>query len=94
MFAIAFDLEVAKVVQHHPAHNPTTAYAGVRRVLEGFGFVWTQGSLYTIEDEDMSVLFRAIMALKSLPWVPLVVRDIRAFRIEQWSDFTATIKGP
>ncbi len=37
-------------------------------------------------------LFKAIMALKSLVWVPQSVRDIRAFRIEQWSDFTGVIK--
>jgi virulence-associated protein VapD len=32
-------------------------------------------------------------ALKSLPWLPASVRDIRAFRVEQWSDFTAIMKG-
>lgn len=32
--------------------------------------------------------------LKALPWFPSSVRDIRAFRIEQWSDFTARIKSP
>jgi virulence-associated protein VapD len=26
-------------------------------------------------------------------WFPKSVRDIRAFRIEQWSDFTAVVKG-
>ena len=33
-------------------------------------------------------------ALKALPWFPACVRDIRAFRVEQWSDFTAFIKDP
>jgi len=41
----------------------------------------------------MSILFRAIYDLMQLPWFPLSVRDIRAFRVEQWSDFTATVKG-
>ena len=44
-------------------------------------------------NEDMSILFRAIYDLMQLPWFPLSVRDIRAFRVEQWSDFTATVKG-
>lgn len=26
-------------------------------------------------------------------WFPSSVRDIRAFRIEQWSDFTPVVKG-
>jgi virulence-associated protein VapD len=41
----------------------------------------------------MSILFRAIQALMQLAWFPPSVRDIRAFRVEQWSDFTATVKG-
>lgn len=31
--------------------------------------------------------------LEALPRFPPSVRDIRAFRIEQWSDFTTRIKG-
>jgi virulence-associated protein VapD len=41
----------------------------------------------------MAILFQSIMALKELPWFPASVRDIRAFRIEQWSDFTPLVKG-
>ena len=61
--------------------------------LAGFGFNWVQGSLYVVDNEDMANLFAAIMALKALPWFPLVVRDIRAFRVEHWSDFTRIVKG-
>jgi virulence-associated protein VapD len=43
--------------------------------------------------EDMVNLFQAIIALKSLVWFPASVRDIRAFRIEQWSDFTPVMKS-
>jgi virulence-associated protein VapD len=38
-------------------------------------------------------LFGAITALKALPWLASSVRDIRAFRVEQWSDFTKLVKG-
>jgi virulence-associated protein VapD len=55
--------------------------------------MWRQGSLYTTDDEDMANLFAAIMDLRALPWFPPSVRDIRAFRIEQWSDFTRIVKG-
>jgi virulence-associated protein VapD len=51
-----------------------------------------QGSVYVTKSDDMANLFSAIMALRALPWFPLSVRDIRAFRIEQWSDFTGIIK--
>lgn len=93
MYAVAFDLEVAKAKANHPSGNATMAYTDIRTVLVAHGFEWRQGSLYTSEDEDMASLFRAIMALKALPWFPPSVRDIRAFRVEQWSDFTSIVKS-
>jgi virulence-associated protein VapD len=48
-----------------------------------------QGSLYVTDDEDMANLFLAVQSLCSRVWFPKSVRDIRAFRVEQWSDFTA-----
>ncbi|WP_096109345.1 virulence factor [Neisseria meningitidis] len=42
---------------------------------------------------DIGYLFSAINELKALPWFPSSVRDIRAFRIEQWSDFTSLVKS-
>lgn len=41
----------------------------------------------------MARLFAAIMDLKTLPWFPASVRDIRAFRVEQWSDFTGLVRA-
>jgi virulence-associated protein VapD len=40
----------------------------------------------------MANLFLVVQALRSQPWFPKSVRDIRAFRIEQWSDFTPVVK--
>jgi len=57
------------------------------------GFRRVQGSLYVSDNEDMANLFLAIQSLRGRPWFPKSVRDIRAFRIEQWSDFTAVVKG-
>lgn len=51
------------------------------------------GSLYVTENEDMANLFLAIQALRARAWFPKSVRDIRAFRIEQWSDFTSVVKS-
>ena len=91
MFAIAFDLVVADTLENHP-RGVTQAYADIRNVLTEFGFEWRQGSLYTTDKDDLANLFAAIMALKALPWFAASVRDIRAFRIEHWSDFTALVK--
>jgi virulence-associated protein VapD len=40
----------------------------------------------------MAVLFRAIDALKKIDWLKNSVRDIRAFKVEDWSDFTSFVK--
>ena len=92
MFAIAFDLVVADTARNHPK-GVSQAYTDIRKPLTGFGFDWRQGSLYTTDKDDLANLFAAIMALKALSWFPASVRDIRAFKIEHWSDFTALVKS-
>ena len=91
MFAIAFDLVVADAEEHHP-RGATAAYADIASTLKEFDFKRIQGSVYVTEIDDMANLFAALLALKSLPWFPSAVRDIRGFRIENWSDFTAIVK--
>ena len=91
MYAVAFDLVVAETEKHHPKSVPQ-AYTDIGLTLADFDFDRVQGSLYMCENEDMANLFRAITALKALSWFPASVRDIRAFRVEQWSDFTSMIK--
>ena len=92
MYAIAFDLVVADTERHHPK-GVSQAYADIAATLAQYGFRPIQGSLYVTEDENMAHLFVAIQVLKGLVWFPHSVRDIRAFRIEQWSDFTPVIKS-
>ena len=92
MFAIAFDLVVADAAEHHP-RGVTAAYTDLGATLRRGGFERVQGSVYVTEKDDMANLFAALLALKALLWFPLSVRDIRGFKIENWSDFTAIIKG-
>ena len=91
MFAIAFDLTVAEAERSHPK-GVSRAYSDIAATLETFAFRRIQGSVYVCDSEDMANLFLAINALKALPWFAPTVRDIRAFRIEQWSDFTGFMK--
>jgi len=91
MYAVAFDLVVADTERHHP-RGITQAYADIGSVLNRRGFRRVQGSVYVTDNEDMANLFVAIQDLRNLAWLPKSVRDIRAFRMEQWSDFTALVK--
>ena len=91
MYAVAFDLVVADTERHHP-RGITQAYADIGSVLNRRGFRRVQGSVYVTDNEDMANLFAALEALRALAWFPSWVRDIRAFRLEQWSDFTPVMK--
>ncbi len=91
MYAIAFDMVVADLKEHYgePYNN---AYFEIKTLLRVYEFYNTQGSVYLTQKNDMANLYRAIQALKKLDWFKKSVRDIRAFRVEDWSDFTAVVK--
>ena len=92
MFAIAFDMVVADLKEYYgePYNN---AYFEIKMVLREYGFYNTQGSVYLTQNEDMANLYLVIEALKKIEWFGKSVRDIRVFRVENWSDFTSVIKN-
>lgn len=91
MFAISFDLIVNRLKADYgqPYNN---AYYEIGRILRKFDFYNVQGSVYMTTNNDMSKLFRAMEALKKVSWFKSSVRDIRAFRVEDWSDFSSYFK--
>ncbi len=90
MFAISFDMVVADLEKHYgkPYNN---AYTEIKKVLTKFGFNWIQGSTYATDGNLLSVT-NAMTELKALHWFAKSVRDIRAFKIEDYSDFTPFFK--
>ena len=93
MFVIAFDLSVAAAQQYHPKGD-RQAYRDIKATLDKYGFERVQGSVYVAGKEDLASLFSAMDALRALEWFGPSVKSIRAFRMEQGSDFTAIVKGP
>lgn len=91
MFAIAFDMTVAELQARHP-RGASRAYSDIAETLAPFGFERAQGSVYIGRTDDMARLFAAIAALTALPWFPACVRDLRGFRVENWSDFTGLVR--
>ncbi len=92
MFAIGFDLIVRHTEANHPS-SVSQAYADIGAVLNRFGFTRVQGSVYVSQDDSLVNVTLAMNALKALPWFPACVRDIRAFKVEHWSDFTNFMKS-
>jgi len=91
MLAIAFDLTVSEVECLHPRSIPA-AYREIGAILSRHGYEWRQGSVYVGGDEDLAKFYLVLDDLRALPWFRQAVRDIRAFRVEQWSDLTAIFK--
>ena len=94
MYAIAFDLKIDDLKKTYgEAYN--RAYDEIRQELENIGFEWTQGSVYISKDQNntLTTVYKAINKLSQIQWFKDSVRDIRAFKVEDWSDFTEIVKG-
>ena len=92
MFAIGFDLVVEQTGKTHPK-GVSQAFADIGAVLNRYGFLRVQGSVYVSQGDSLVNVTLAMNALKALPWFPACVRDIRAFKVEHWSDFTDFMKS-
>ncbi|MCL2087187.1 MAG: virulence protein [Oscillospiraceae bacterium] len=93
MFALAFDLKIDDLKKHY-GEPYNKAYDEVRQELETLGFQWTQGSVYINDSQENSLttVYKAINRLSKIDWFRQSVRDIRAFKVEDWSDFTEIVK--
>lgn len=93
MYAIAFDMKIDDLRKNYgDPYNP--AYDEIRQEMEDLGFEWTQGSLYisTNPKNTLTTVYKAINRLSNIEWFKKSVRDIRAFKVEDWSDFTDVVK--
>ncbi len=93
MYAISFDLDIATLRAEYgdPYNN---AYSEIKSLLSKRGFYWVQGSVYlsNSDTDGIGLVYDAMTTLKSIDWFRKSVRDIRTFKVEDWSDFTQRIK--
>lgn len=94
MYAIAFDFKIDNLKKEY-GDSYNKAYDEIRQELESLGFEWTQGSIYMSNNEkdSLTTVYKAINKLSEIEWFKRSVRDIRAFKVEDWSDFTEIVKG-
>src|SRR6202790_1267877 len=92
MYAIAFDMDIEQLRTNYgdPYNN---AYLEIRRVLQGHGFTWQQGSVFFGGDSfpALPCVLSAIDLAQSLPWFAASVRDIRMLRIEELNDLMQAV---
>ena len=94
MYAISFDLKIDDLKKTY-GEPYNRAYDEIRQELEALGFEWTQGSVYmsVAKENTLTTVYRAINRLSAIDWFKKSVRDISAFKVEDWSDFTDIVKG-
>lgn len=90
MYAITFDMVISDLKLHY-GKQYHSAYSEIKKVMKENDFYWIQGSTYITESSLIAVT-KAMNSLDKINWFRKSVRDIRAFRIEDWSDFTPMFK--
>jgi virulence-associated protein VapD len=92
MFALSFDLVIADLHKHY-GDPYNRAYYEIKILLQAHGFTWIQGSTYLTASDDLGALYKAIFLLSKIDWFKKSVRDIRGFKVENWSNFTDIVKN-
>jgi len=91
MFAISFDLIISDLKENY-GDPYNRAYFEIKVLLYKYDFEWIQGSVYLTDSDDLGTLYKAIAVLSKIEWFKKSVRDIRGFKVENWSDFTDIVK--
>jgi len=94
MYAVSFDMEISKLKENYwEPYN--WAYDEIRKTMDNLWFNWVQWSLYLAREDynSLTTVYKTIDKLKNIKWFKNSVRDIRAFKVEDWSDFTEIVKG-
>ncbi len=91
MFAIAFDMTISDLRETYGDSYPN-AYAEIRSILAKYDFYWIQGSTYASKENDLLKITQIMTELKEILWFRKSIRDIRVFKIEDYSDFTSFFK--
>ncbi len=94
MYAVSFDMEISKLKDHY-GEPYNRAYDEIRALMHNFGFDWIQGSLYisNSQDNNLTKVYKIVNQLSKIDWFKQSVRDIRTFKVEDWSDFTEVVKS-
>lgn len=91
MYALSFDMNIAELKEHY-GEIYNNAYYEIRKLLISDGFEWIQGSTYLTRSDNLINLTKAIIELRKIDWFRRSVRDIRGYRVEEWSNFTQIVR--
>ncbi|WP_428388371.1 virulence factor [Mucisphaera sp.] len=95
VYAIAFDMDTLALEETYGQQDWRRAYRDIADVLEGYGFSWTQHSVYFGGESVNAVtcVMVAIELARRFSWFEASVRDIRMLRIEELNDLGPAVRN-
>lgn len=83
VYAIAFDLDMARLEELYPGNHKNQAYQDIRTILRRRGFQNQQGTLYYGNNETKHIdVVRAVREVQEKhPWFRGSLNDIRVLQI-------------
>jgi len=94
MYAILFDIEKTKLT-NVLLKEKHAAYDEIKMIMNEFNFHWVQGGLYISKNDqnNRESIDKVINRLSRIKWFVDSVRDIKAFKVDGWSDLTGIVKA-
>ena len=86
MYAIIFELDNQKL-QRHYGENINQAYDEIQKELQNLGFAY-KTNLYLTQDNTLTTPYKAIFTLSKIGWFRQSLKQIKVFKVQEWSDFT------
>jgi virulence-associated protein VapD len=84
LYAIAFDIQQDEL---------DIIYCEVEQVLRSNNFERVQDNLHLSRENDIAKIYRAINGLREIILFKENLKEIRVFKISDWSNFTEIIKS-
>lgn len=93
MYAIVLDLNF-EILKNHFEDPHKIAFDEISHELNEFAFEKTTGNIFIhrLEKDGLKDLYCAINSLSKISWLKESLREVHAFKIENWSNFTSIIK--
>ncbi|MEG1740073.1 MAG: hypothetical protein RR250_02005 [Akkermansia sp.] len=92
MYAIAFDLDTAKLKETYDKNSWQNAYNEIKSFLENEGFTRQQGSVYFGDKVNAVTCIIATQKMAAqFSWFSDSVKDIQMLRIEEHSDLSPAL---
>lgn len=94
MYGITYDLDT-HVLEDELGIKRKVANGQIDQILESVGYVRFKYGTYVCQSPqvpEILVVHNTITALKELPWASMAIKNLVAFKIEDWGDITSCLK--